>query len=332
MLMEALIKKLVEAYGPSGFEGQMRELIRPEIESLADEISVDALGNLICLKKGDGSGLKVLVAAHMDEIGVMVTHVTKEGFLRFTGIGGVFPHTLNGNRVQFADGTIGVIYMEPLHASDDVHPLENHYIDIGANSREDCHIGVGAAAGFVRPFMAQGSRYVSKTMDDRIGCVVVIEAFKKLAASPHDVYFVFGVQEEVGTRGAQVVANALDPDIGIAVDITPAGDIPNTQHIPLTLGKGPAIKIQDSGMIAHHGLVKLMKQRAEAAEIPYQLEVLQRGSTDARAMQVSNGGIVAGCISVPCRYVHSQSETVDARDVEGAVDLLVEILVNPIDL
>ena len=330
--MEALIKKLVEAYGPSGFEGQMRDLIRPEIESLADEISIDAMGNLIAFKKGDGTGLKVLVAAHMDEIGVMVTHVTKEGFLRFTGIGGVFPHTLLGNRVQFADGTIGVIYCEPLDKRDAVHTLEKHYIDIGATSKEACHIEVGAAGGFVRPFMAQGSRYTSKTMDDRIGCVVIIEAFKRLAASPHDIYFVFSVQEEVGTRGAEVVTKAIDPDIGIAVDITPAGDIPNTQHIPLGLGKGPAIKVKDSGMIAHHGLVQLMKQRAEEAGIPYQLEVLERGSTDARAMQISNGGTAAGCISIPCRYAHSQSETVDAADVEGAVQLLIEILANPIPL
>jgi endoglucanase len=330
--MEALIKKLVEAYGPSGFEGQMRMLIRPEIESLADEISVDAMGNLIALKKGDGSGLKVLVAAHMDEIGVMVTHITKEGFLRFTNIGGVFPHTLLGNRVQFGDGTIGVIYSERLEERDSVNPLEKHYIDIGATSKEDCHIEVGAAAGFVRPFQMQGGRYTAKTMDDRIGCVVIIEAFKRLAATPHDVYFVFSVQEEVGTRGAEVAANAINPDVGIAVDITPAGDVPHSQHTPIALGKGPAIKVKDSGMIAHHGLVKLMKRRAEEADIAYQLEVLERGSTDARAMQVSNAGTAAGCISVVCRYAHSQSETVDAGDVEGAVQLLVEILSKPIEL
>ncbi len=330
--METLIKKLVEAYGPSGFEGQMRALIRPEIESLADEISVDAMGNLIAFKKGDGSGLKVLVAAHMDEIGVMVTHITKEGFLRFTGIGGVFPHTLAGNRVQFADGTIGIVYTEPLDERDAVHPLENHYIDIGATGKGDCHIQVGAAGGFVRPFMAQGNRYTSKTMDDRIGCVVIIEAFKRLTTTPHDVYFVFSVQEEVGTRGAEVVANALNPDVGIAVDITPAGDTPNSQRNPISLAKGPAIKVKDSGMIAHHGLVQLMKRRAETAEIPYQLEILERGSTDARAMQISNSGVAAGCISIPCRYAHSQSETVDAQDIEGAIRLLVEILSNPIDL
>ncbi|MFZ0548778.1 MAG: M20/M25/M40 family metallo-hydrolase, partial [Candidatus Promineifilaceae bacterium] len=242
------------------------------------------------------------------------------------------PHTLMGNRVQFADGTVGVIYSERLENRDDVHPLEKHYIDIGATSKEDCHIEVGAAAGFVRPFQVQGSRMTSKTMDDRIGCVVVIEAFKQLASTPHDVYFVFSVQEEVGTRGAAIAANALNPDVGIAVDITPAGDLPNAQFTPLGLGKGPAIKVKDTGMIAHHGLVKLMKQRAEEAGIAYQLEVLNRGSTDARAMQVSNAGTAAGCISIVTRYAHSQSETVDIGDVEGSVKLLVEILSKPIDL
>jgi endoglucanase len=330
--MNELIQKLVEAYGPSGFEDQMRALIRPEIEGLADEISVDVMGNLIALKKGDGSGLKVMVAAHMDEIGVMVTEITDEGFLYFTNLGGVFPHTLMGNRVQFEDGVIGVIYSERIEDRSSINSLEKHYIDIGATSKADCHIEVGAAAGFVLPFQVQGSRLTAKSMDDRIGCVVVIEAMKQLDSTPHDVYFVFSVQEEIGTRGAQTAANALNPDVGIAVDITPAGDIPEAQFIPIGLGKGPAIKIKDLGMIAHEGLVKLMRKRAEEAAVPYQLEVLTRGSTDARAMQIANAGTAAGCISIPCRYAHSQSETVDAKDVEGSIQLLVEILSKPIDL
>ena len=136
--MNELIKKLVEAYGPSGFEDQMRELIRPEIEAFADEIWVDAMGNLIALKKGDGSGIKVMIAAHMDEIGIMVSHITEEGYLRFTNIGGVRPHTLHGGRVLFADGTIGVVASDRFTDRGKIHPLEKHYIDVGATSREDC--------------------------------------------------------------------------------------------------------------------------------------------------------------------------------------------------
>ena len=330
--MNDLIKKLVEAYGPSGFEDHMRDLIRPEVEPYVDEMSVDALGNLITLKKGDGSGLKVMIAAHMDEIGVMVTHITKEGFLRFTNIGGVRPHGLWGSRVQFANGVIGMIGSDRIDDRSKIHPLSKHYIDVGATSAEDCPVGVGDAAGFVQPFFTNGKLLTSKTMDDRIGCVVAIEALKRLETTPHDVYFVFSVQEEVGTRGAEAAANGIDPDVGIALDVTITGDVPECPPMSVSLGKGAAIKVKDSGMIAHAGLVRLMRQRAEAANIAHQMEVLDGGSTDARSIQIANGGAAAGCISIPCRHVHSQSETVHADDVQACIDLLVEILSKPIEL
>ena len=335
--MNDLIKKLVEAYGPSGFEDHMRELIRPEIEKYADEISVDAMGNLIARKfaskKGTGEGgLKVMIAAHMDEIGLMISHITEDGFCRFTNIGGIYTHTLLGSRVQFADGRIGIIYSDRITDRSKVHSLEKHYIDVGATSREDCPVKVGDAVGFVRPFLAQGKRLSAKSMDDRIGCVVAIEALKRLKNTPHDVYFVFSVQEEVGTRGAEAAANRIDPDVGIALDVTISADVPEAAPMAIGLGKGTAIKVKDSGMIAHTGLVRIMKQRAEEANIPYQLEVLTGGTTDARPIQIANGGSAAGCISIPCRYVHSQSETVDADDVENSIKLLVEILSKPIDL
>lgn len=330
--MNELIKKLVEAFGPSGFEDQMRQIIHPEIAPYADEVSVDALGNLIARKKGNGSGLKVMIAAHMDEIGVMITHITADGFLRFTNIGGVSPHTLLGGRVQFADGTVGVIHADRFEERDRLHPLHKYFIDVGATSREDCPVSVGAPAGFYRPLVIQGNRLSAKSMDDRIGCVVAIEALQRLANTPHDVYFVFSVQEEVGTRGAQTAANAISPDVGIALDVTLTGDVPEARPMAVRLGDGAAIKVKDSGMIAHSGLVRLMRRHAEAAQIPYQLEVLDGGTTDARPMQIAGPGCAAGCISIPCRYVHSPSETVDAGDVEQCVRLLVEILANPIDL
>ncbi len=330
--MIELTKKLVELYGPSGFEDTIREVIREEVVPYADELSVDPMGNLIALKKGDGTGLKVMIAAHMDEIGVMVTHITKEGFLRFTNIGGVFPHNLMGARVQFANGTMGVVYSEKLDSWSKIHGLDKHYIDVGATSEEDCPVEVGDAAGFVRPFMIQGSRMTSKAMDDRIGCVVGIEALRQLEATPHDVYFVFSTQEEVGTRGAEAAANGLMPDVGIALDVTGTGDTPEGRKMAVKLGAGPAIKVKDAGMISHAGLVKLMRQRAEEAGMDYQLEVLTGGSTDARSMQIAGPGSAAGCISIPSRYIHSQSEMVDSEDVEGCVNLLLEILRKPIDL
>ena len=330
--MDELIKTLTAAYGHSGFEDQMRDLIRPEVEPYVDEIYVDAMGNLITRKKGDGSGRKILVAAHMDEIGVMVSHITEKGFLRFTNIGGVFPHTLMGGRVQFANGTVGVVYSERVDDWSKINGLDKHYIDVGATSPEDCPVEVGDAAGFVRPLLIQGNHLIAKTMDDRIGCVVMIEALKRLPSTPHDLYFVFSVQEEVGTRGAEAVANRLNPEISLAVDITVANDMPGAHNGSVSLGKGTAIKVKDMSMIAHAGLVSLMKQRAKDANIPYQLEVLERGSTDARAFQVANAGSIAGCISIPTRYAHSQSETVHRSDVEASINLLLELVTKPIDL
>jgi len=330
--METLIKQLVEIYGPSGFEDMVRDFIRNEIAGLADDISVDAMGNLIAHKAGDGSGLKVMIAAHMDEIGIMVTHITEKGFLRFTNIGGVRPHTLMGARVRFENGTVGVVYSEKLDNIRQIHPLSKHYIDVGASGRENCPVEVGAAGCFDRSFIARGDQYSAKSMDDRIGCLVAIETMKRLASTPHDVYFVFSVQEEVGTRGAETAANALAPDVGIAVDITLAGDTPGAPTIAVELGKGTAIKVKDAGMIAHAGLVRHMRNMAQQAGVDYQLEVLEGGSTDARSMQIAGAGCAAGCVSIPCRYAHSQSETVALGDIENSVQLLVEILSNPIEL
>jgi len=330
--MLELTKKLVEAYGPSGFEDQIRELIQAEIASFSDEISVDAMGNLIARKKGDGSGLKVMIAAHMDEIGLMVTHITKKGFLRFTNIGGIRPQTLMGARVQFADGTLGAIYPEKMDSWNSLHPLNKHYIDVGAADKESCPIPIGAAAAFVRPFAVQGDQWMSKSMDDRIGCVIAIESLRRMEHTPHDIYFVFSVQEEVGTRGAQAAANGLQPDVGLAIDVTIAGDTPESQTMAIGLGAGPAIKVKDSGMISHAGLVRKMKATATQAGIPYQLEVLDGGSTDARSMQIAGPGCAAGCISIPSRYVHTQSEIVNANDVENSVRLLVALLSEALDL
>ena len=330
--MNTMLKQLLEIHGPSGFEDQVRDLIYLEIEQFADSISVDSMGNLIAVKHGQADGLKIMIAAHMDEIGLMVSHISKEGFVRFTNIGGVSPLTLAGNRVQFANGTLGVVFCEGKMLPKDALPLEKHYIDVGASSKDDCPVKVGDAASFIREFVAPGNRLIAKSMDDRIGCYVAIETLKRLKETPHEVYFVFSVQEEVGTRGAQAAANGILPDIGIAIDVTATGDLPESRTLAVDLGKGPAIKVKDTGMIAHTGLVRAMRSCAEKEEIPYQLEVLEFGSTDARSMQIAGPGSAAGCVSIPCRFVHSQSETVDASDVENAIKLLVSLLSEKIDL
>lgn len=328
--MQQLIQTLVEAFGPSGFEQNVRELIRAEIAPFVDQVSVDALGNLIAVQRGSGGGRKVLIAAHMDEIGFMVTHITEQGFLRFTSLGGLMPLHLTTARVRFADGRIGVVYAENGTDPNRVPPLDKHYIDVGAADRAGCPVPVGAPGIFWQPFVAQGDRLTAKSMDDRIGCAVAIAALQQTRNTPHDIYWVFTVQEEVGVRGATTAGNQIAPDVALSLDVTPTGDTPKGRELAIELGKGPSIIVKDSGMIAHPGLVRLLYRRAEELGIPYQPQVLVGGATDAYAIQRAGAGSAAGGISIPCRYVHSTSETVSLRDVEQSVALLVGFLQQPI--
>jgi endoglucanase len=206
------------------------------------------------------------------------------------------------------------------------------YIDVGATGPDDSPVQVGDAAGFTRPMVEAGGRLVAKSMDDRIACAILIETLRQLQETPHEIYFVFSVQEEVGLFGAQTSAYGIDPDLGIAVDVTTTGDTPEARPMAVSLGKGPAIKVMDAGMLAHPKVKDLMIERAKKAGIPYQLEVLHGGTTDALVIQVARSGVPAGCLSVPCRYVHTPSEMVDYGDVQNSVKLMVEILSQPIDL
>jgi len=328
-----LIKKLTEVYGPSGYEHSIRQIIRDEVRGYADEIRTNTLGSLIALKRGKGKGKKVMLAAHMDEIGVMVTHIDEKGFCRFASIGGLYPLTLLGGRVVFGNGTVGVIGMEEKHFErGKTPPLDQFFVDVGAKDKASCPVKVGDAAGFSRPFEDLGGRLVAKTMDDRVACAILIETLRKLRRCAHDVYFVFTVQEEMTLAGAGTSAYGINPDMALAVDVTDTGDTPESNHMAVALGGGPAIKVQDSGMVAHAGVKELMVRRAEEAKLPYQLEVLAGGTTDAMAIQMVREGIPTGCLSIPCRYIHSPSEMVDYGDVENSVKLLLAILSKSIEL
>lgn len=328
--MKSLIKKLVEINSPSGYESKIRDVIRAEVEPYADDIRVDALGNLIA-RKGH-SGKKIMLAAHMDEIGVIITHIDEKGFARFTGLGGVRAANLPGSRVRFLNEATGVIGLERVDENGRVPAMDQMYIDLGATSRENCPVRLADVAAFERPFADLGNRLVSKAMDDRIGVAILIQTLARIKQPAHTLYFVFSVQEEVGIRGAVTAAFSLDPDIGIAVDVTDTGDTPKGIKMDVSLGKGPAIKVRDSGMLTDPRLVELMVGTASKARIPYQLEILEHGTTDARAIQLTREGVPAGCISIPCRYIHSPSEMVDYSDVENAVNLLVKLLTNPFDI
>ncbi len=330
--MKSLIQKLTETFSPSGYESAIREVIRGEVEALADEARVDALGNLIVRKGNKGkNGKRIMLAAHMDEIGLIATHIDEKGFVRFTSIGGVLPYTMLSGRVRYANGTQGVIGMENYWHSDKMPGLRECYIDIGATSGKDFPIKVGDVAAFQRPFLDLGTRLVSKAMDDRIGCAVLIETLRNLKASPHELLFVFTTQEEVGTRGATTSAYGIDPDIGLSVDVTLTGDTPKERPMSISLGQGPAVKVKDTGMLADPRIVEWMCSTAEKKRIPYQREVLDGGSTDARAIQMARAGVPAGCLSIPCRYVHTPSEMVDYEDVQNSVKLLVALISASVD-
>lgn len=333
--MKQLLKQLTETFGPSGYEENVRELVRAEVKPLADEIKVDALGNLIVRKKPTRESKdvkKIMIAAHMDEIGIMVSHVDDNGFVRFSPIGGIFRRYASGARVRFLDGVQGVLGFDGLTSLNEVPTLDKVYIDVGATSKKDCPVRVGDVAAFDRRFTEMGNRLVAKSMDDRAGVLVAIEALRSLRSTLHDIYFVFTTQEEVGVRGAAASAFGIDPDIGIALDVTPTGDTPNSLKMEMALGKGPCIKIKDVGAISDPRIVKWMIHTAEKHKVPYQREVLLVGGTDARAIQITRAGIPIGCISIPVRYVHSTSEMVDYSDIQNSVKLLTALLRTPIDL
>lgn len=331
--MKSLIQKLVETTGPSGYETKIRELIRSEIADYADEVRVDALGNLIAVKgQTSTTAKKVMLAAHMDEIGIIATHIDESGFVRFTTIGGVRRHTSIGTWVRFTNGTLGVIGYEHQEDTNKLPTFNQMYIDVGSTSRADCPVRVGDVAAFEGPFSKHGERMASKAMDDRIGVAVLIETLRLLDKSPNQVFFVFSVQEEVGLRGATTAAFGLDPDIGIAVDVTRSGDTPKSIKMDVSLGQGPAIKVRDSGMLSDPRVVDWMVSTAEKSKIPYQMEVLEAGTTDARAIQLTRAGVPAGCISIPCRYVHAPSEMVDFKDVQNAVHLLLALINQDVTL
>ncbi len=332
--MKELIKELTEAFGPSGSEEAVRELIRDRVSKHVDKVRVDPLGNLIALKKhttkGDVEPHKIMLAAHMDEIGVIISYIDEKGFMRFAPVGGLLALHLVGSRVVFSDGTIGVIGREKPKDREEFPTLDKMYIDVGAPNKKQLTRKVGDVGAFVRPFVDMGQRIMAKAFDDRIGCAVLVQTLIDLKKTPHDVYAVFTVQEEVGLRGAVTSAYGVEPDAAIAVDITTTGDTPEAHPMAVSLGEGPAIKVKDRGMLAHPGVKNWMSDTAERLGLPYQLEVLEAGTTDAMAIQTSRAGVAAGVLSIPCRYAHSPSEMVDYGDVQNAVRLLVGMLSAPL--
>lgn len=330
--MKDLIKQLVEAWGPPGYEHHVRALIREAAAPYADVITTDPLGNLIC-RVGDG-GSRIMVAAHMDEIGMMATFAEPTtGYLRFVPLGGLLPTTLVGGRVRFEDGTTGVIAVNSQFGANRRSvpgELDQYYIDVTTSDGQPS-VQPGSPAAFWREYEERGGRLIAKSMDDRIGCAVALEALRRLdRQTANTVYFVFTVQEEVGLRGAGTAAYGVAPDLAIALDVTATGDESKGERMAVKLGDGAAIKLMDAGHVVPPYIRDWMVARAEADGIAHQLEVLTiGGTTDASRIQMARSGVPSGAISIPCRYVHTTSETVDYGDVLACVELLTALVKHP---
>lgn len=323
--MNNLLKELCECYGPSGKEDKISAIIKNCVKGYADTIEQDRLGNLIVHKVGQGK--KVMVCAHMDEIGFIVTYVDDKGFARFAPVGGHRLLSILNHRVVFENGMRGVLTSgEKIKAKD--LKLSDCYIDIGASSKEEGMemVAIGDMAVLDGDLCETKNRYLGPSLDDRAGCYVMIETIRQLSFSPYDLYFVFTSQEEVGLRGAKTSAFAIEPDIALAIDVTATGDVPDSPFMAVELGGGPAIKIRDSGIISHKWVCDWLKESAKQESIPYQLEVLASGSSDVGVIHTTKGGVLSGAVSIPCRNIHSTVECVDKGDLEKTVTLLTAAL------
>ena len=318
-----LLKKLMLETGVSGRENKIRALIESECRPFADEIITDNMGNLIVRKNGKGK--KIMLCAHMDEIGFFVTYINGDGTLSISPVGGVNMLSASYTKVVSENGTSGILV--PSNKTD-IPKGEDLYIDIGAKNAKQAEKYVSVGDYFVvEPSFKKllNSKYVGRPFDDRVGCAILIEALKQVKNPQNDLYFVFSVQEEVGGRGSKPATYQLSPDISIALDVTMTGDKPGSPKMTVSLGGGCAIKIKDSGVICHSELVASMREIARANKIKYQDEVLLAGGTDASSMQIIGRGSRAGVISIPSANIHSSVEMIDMNDVKEAVKLTVAL-------
>jgi endoglucanase len=337
-----LLSELCRTPGPPGREERVREVVIRELEPLVDEIEIDRMGNVFATRSPRGRSApkgeprRVMLSAHMDEISLMVTHIDDNGFLRFAPLGGFDPKTLSAQRVivHGKKDVLGLIGSKPIHLMNDderskMPKLDTFFIDLGLpRAKVEKLVSIGDLCTRERDFVEVGDSVSTKSLDDRVGVFVMIEAVRKLKAHAVEVVAVATTQEEVGIRGAHVAAEALRPDLGIALDVTLANDVPNAQSEEYVsrLGGGTAIKVMDSSVIADFRVVDALKSVAVRKKIPYQMEVLPKGGTDTAAIQRAGGGVPAGCISIPSRYVHSVIEMCHKKDIQASIDLLAAFL------
>ncbi|AWW33082.1 M42 family peptidase [Echinicola strongylocentroti] len=336
-----LLKQVCEVAGAPGFEKRIRDLVIQEVTPLVDEVKVDNIGNVIAIKKGSKNpdGKRVMVAAHMDEIGFIVTHVDDNGFLRFHTLGGFDPKTLTAQRVivHGKKDLVGVMGSKPIHVMtpeerNKLPKTTDYFIDLGMPKDEvEQYVQVGDSVTRDRELIEMGDCVNCKSIDNRVAVFILIEALKTVKNPPYDVYATFTVQEEVGLRGANVAAHGVNPDFGIALDTTIAFDVPGASpHEKVTeLGKGTAIKIMDAMTICDYRMVDFMKKTADSNQIKWQPEILTAGGTDTAGVQrMGKQGAIAGAISIPTRHMHQVIEMANKKDIAASIQLLNGCLEN----
>ena len=332
----SLLKEICETPGAPGYEHPIRKLILQETVNLGDNVSVDNMGNVTVFKKGI-SNKKVMVAAHMDEIGFMVTHIDDNGFIRFTTLGGFDPKTLTAQRVivHGVSDIIGVMGSKPIHLMSPEErekppKISDFFIDTGMKVADvKSIVQIGNTITRERQLIEMGDCVNCKSLDNRISVYILIETLKRLSDIPYDLYAVFTVQEEVGIRGAQVATLGIKPDFGFGLDTTIAFDVPGSkEHEQVTkLGKGAGIKIMDSSVICDSRMVKYMKTIADKHTISWQAEILTGGGTDTSGIQrMTAGGAITGAVSIPTRHIHQVIEMVNKQDVEDSINLLTHCI------
>ena len=313
-----LLKELTQICAPSGNEEKIRNFIIRSVEGYVDELNIDNLGNLIAVKKSTRIGAKkVMLAAHMDEVGLIVTYIDDNGFARFGEIGRINPNSLANSTVIFTNGAAGIVRFEG--TSKDKLEYKKMFIDASG-------VNIGDTASFARNFSETEEHIFSNALDDRVGCYILIELIRQITNPSDDIYFVFTAQEELGLRGATVSAFGIESDIAFAIDVTPAYDFPGADKGAVKLGEGIAVKIKDNSIICHSKVKTMLIDTAIKLNLKYQLEVLTTGGTDAGAIHLTKNGIPSGVLSIPTRYIHSGCEVVCKRDIYDAIAIFKEIL------
>lgn len=335
-----LLKKLTDVCGVAGSETEVRKLVLGLVKPLADEVRVDKLGNVICLRKGTGKAKnrrRLMLSAHMDEIGLLINYIDERGFIRFVPVGGIDPRTLLAQRVIIHTETgdlPGVIGTKPIHLMEagetsKAVSFADLFIDTGLSGPDAVRlVKFGDTVTMDRPALEMGECVTAKAIDDRVGIYTILNALKKTRRQECDLYAVFTVQEEIGIKGATVAAFGVEPDIAIAIDSTSAADIPGNspQNYVTASGGGIAISGMDARSISNIKVVKFFKQLAEKNKIRHQMKFINKGGTDASAMQLAREGAAVCTLSVPTRYVHSCVESVRKTDIDAAVELLAEFI------